>query len=120
MTNIREIKTYSSIEDFMGYTHHAVVCQRNERPILALCGFVGAEDDAESRAMARLFSAAPDMLRALEKAIVAVRQGPAPVVGFERNGQRQKDFNFGWNSAKEQVWSELNDALIALAKAKTK
>ena len=35
----------------------------------------------------------------------AIRQGPSQVIGFDRNGERQKAFEFGHNSAKDHVYA---------------
>ncbi|WP_240224629.1 hypothetical protein [Rheinheimera hassiensis] len=43
----------------------------------------------------------------LESLIEAIRRGPSQVIGFDRGGQNQKDFEMGWNAAKDQVWSAL-------------
>lgn len=39
--------------------------------------------------------------------IEAIRKGPPPVVGFERNGQSQQAFDMGWNAAKDQIWRQI-------------
>lgn len=46
----------------------------------------------------------PEFMDAMKKLDFAVRCNPTPVIGFDVGGQRQKDFDMGFNAAKEQVW----------------
>ena len=48
---------------------HHVVIDAGRRVVTAFCGQVGAHDDAESAANARLYAAAPQLLAAAEAAI---------------------------------------------------
>ena len=49
-----------------------------------------------------------ELLSLLVVVLTEVRKGPAPVIGFDRNGERQKAFDFGWNAKAEAVFVPLS------------
>ena len=63
--------------------------------------------DQEAQIDARAARIRAEAVRRCAGLVEAVRQGPPPVVGFEPGGQRQADFDKGWNEAKAQIWAEL-------------
>ena len=63
--------------------------------------------DQEAQIDARAARIRAEAVRRCAGLVEAVRQGPPPVVGFEPGGQRQADFDKGWNAAKEQILAEL-------------
>jgi hypothetical protein len=102
------------------YTPHANVSGPNLNAQFAWPApdYVGQKISEEYRRVslesARLLVASPAMLATLRETLDAVRLGPDQVVGFDRGGQRQKDFEKGWNAAKEQVWARLVSILPTL------
>ena len=63
--------------------------------------------DQEAQIDARAARIRAEAVRRCAGLVEVVRQGPPPVVGFERGGQRQADFDKGWLAAKDQIWAEL-------------
>lgn len=65
--------------------------------------------EAVAMANAHLNNVALPTIRELE---AAVSVGPSQVIGFDSDGQRQRDFAFGWNSAKEQIWGAMRGTVL--------
>jgi hypothetical protein len=65
--------------------------------------------EAVAIANAHLNNVALPTIRDLE---AAVSVGPSKVIGYDSDGQRQEDFAFGWNSAKEQIWGAMRGTVL--------
>ena len=58
----------------------------------------------KARLMLDAATGAPNTAR--EQLRDAIQLGPAPVIGYDRSGDRQAAFNHGWGAAKDQIYRE--------------
>lgn len=58
-----------------GREHIVVTKAGSTHTAVALCGYFGADDEAESVAFATLFAAAPELLEALQDTVAALVRG---------------------------------------------
>lgn len=73
-------------------------------------------DDMRAK-VAKLEEENAALTKALQSVTAAVRQSPDQVIGFDHGGQRQKDFEKGWNAANERVWARLESIRDMIAES---